>query len=385
MLNRMELSKLVGLRHALHQSPETSGEEANTAGVIADYLRAFSPDELMTQLGGHGVAAVYKGAAAGSTILIRCELDGLPIQEISDLTYRSRIDGKGHLCGHDGHMSIVCGLAELLHVERPNSGRVVLLFQPAEETGAGARAVTADAQFASIKPDFAFALHNFPGVELGVALVKQGPINCASLGMRVEFEGKTSHASNPADGVSPMEAMSTFMSELTLLSKGDVCDPNFVLVTIVHAKLGEAAFGISPGRAEVWATLRTIGDDQMHELVSACEQTAAQLAKERGLKHEISYQDVFAASNNDPTASAMVQKALALENVSEQILCAPTRWSEDFGVFGQYCKSATFFLGSGENQPQLHNPDFDFPDELIETGVRIFNRIIRQKLGSAER
>ncbi|MEP0521845.1 MAG: amidohydrolase [Hyphomicrobiales bacterium] len=380
MLNQTELSELVVLRHALHKAPEISGEEAETAKTIAAYLMALSPDGLVTQLGGHGVAAIFEGAAPGPTILIRCELDGLPIREISELRHRSRIDGKGHLCGHDGHMAIVCGLAKPLQAQRPRSGRVVLLFQPAEETGAGAYAVTTDPKFAAMKPDYAFALHNFPGAKLGMALIKQGPINCASRGLRVVFEGKTSHASNPADGISPMGAISTLMPELTEFSKGDVNDADFALVTIVHAALGEAAFGISPGRAEVWATLRTIADDQMDRLVAACEQSAARLAGVHGLKHIVSYDDVFAASDNNPVATAMVLEALELESVSHKILSAPARWSEDFGVFGQHCKSAMFFLGSGENQPQLHNPDFDFPDELIETGVKIFHQIIRRKL-----
>lgn len=381
MLNETELSELAMLRQALHQRPEISGEEVNTAKTIAAYLADLSPDQIMTQLGGHGVAAIFDGAVPGPTLLFRCELDGLPIQEISDLPYKSRINNKGHLCGHDGHMAIMCGLAKLLSAQRSHSGRVVLLFQPAEETGAGARGVISDSQFTTIQPDFAFAMHNLPGVQMGMALIKPGPINCASRGMRVVFEGKTSHASNPADGRSPMIAMSAFMSKLTGLSNGDVTDVDFTLVTIVHAILGEPAFGISPGRAEVWATLRTIADDQMDGLVAECEQSAAQLAKAHGLTYAISYSDVFAASHNDPIATVMVREALEQESIKYQRLNAPTRWSEDFGVFGQCCKSAMFFLGSGESQPQLHNPDFDFPDELIETGVKIFDQIIRRKLG----
>lgn len=381
MLKPAELSKLVELRHALHQAPEISGEEIGTAKTIEAYLTALSPDRLVTQLGGHGVAAVVDGEFPGPTILIRCELDGLPIHEISDVPYRSQIDDKGHLCGHDGHMAIVCGVATLLHRERPKSGHVVLLFQPAEETGAGARAVIADSKFAPLAPDFAFALHNYPGIEAGTVSVKDGPINCASRGMRVVFEGKTSHASNPADGISPMAAMSAFMADITAFSMGEVTDADFALVTVVHAVLGEPAFGISPGRAEIWATLRTMTDDRMTTLVSACEKRGGRLAKAHGLSYTISYDDVFEASHNDPVATAMVLQALELESVSHKILSAPTRWSEDFGVFGKECKAAMLFLGSGENQPQLHNPDFDFPDKLIETGVKIFHRIIQQKLG----
>nr|WP_306264310.1 amidohydrolase [Pararhizobium sp. IMCC3301] len=380
MLQAADLAALTRLRQTLHQAPELSGEEVKTARFIATWLEEFSPDEIITGLGGHGVAAIYYSRRSGPTILIRCELDALPIVEISDRPYRSQQSGTAHLCGHDGHMAIVCAVAMILHGNRPQTGRVVLLFQPAEETGAGAEAVIADPDFARIQPDFAFAMHNVPGFNLGEVYLKSGALNCASRGMRVRFEGRTSHASNPEDGVSPMTAMTVFMNGITAMSRGGKADDEFVLTTIVHAFLGEAAFGIAPGAAEVWTTLRTATEERMRALVVASEQLARTTAADAGLSYFIRYQDIFPTCHNDVDATQMVVGAAQAENIPCHLLDAPMRWSEDFGAFGRHCKAAMFFLGSGTKQPQLHNPDFDFPDALIGPAARIFIRIIKNVL-----
>lgn len=372
----IELNALIKLRHALHRAPELSGGEVKTAQQITSFLDRLSPDELIQNLGGHGLAAIYDSHKEGPTLLIRCELDGLSIVEQSDKPYRSQNYGKAHLCGHDGHMAIVCALAMMLQKQRPKEGRIILLFQPAEETGAGAMAVLSDPQFSRIRPDYAFAVHNVPGYALGDVYLKSGPVTCASRGMRVRFGGKTSHASQPEDGVSPISAMMAFMSAVTSMCCGDAGDTDFVLTTIVHAWLGEAAFGIAPGDGEVWITLRTTNSERMERLVKACEQLARELAADAGLNQSVSYCDVFPACTNDPEATDIVAAAALLENINCRALEAPMRWSEDFGAFGSHCKAAMFFIGSGENHAQLHNPDFDFPDELIEPCARMFKRII---------
>jgi amidohydrolase len=196
-LTQEELTHINAFRRELHRHPEVSGEEAETARRVREALLLAKPDRIVSNLGGHGVAAVYEGAIPGPTVMIRAELDGLPIEELSDLAYRSTVSGKGHLCGHDGHMSILMALATALGQKRPTKGRVVLLFQPAEENGAGAAAVLADPEFATLKPDMALSLHNFPGIRLGHVLLRDGPVNCASRGMKIVLKGKTSHASYP--------------------------------------------------------------------------------------------------------------------------------------------------------------------------------------------
>lgn len=374
------LAQLTGLRHALHQIPEVSGAEEKTAAYITTYLRAYAPDRLLTGLGGHGVAAVYDGAADGPTVMIRCELDGLPIEELSDQPYRSTHAGRGHLCGHDGHMTMVAALAEDLAAERPARGRVVLMFQPAEETGKGAPAVVADPAFGEIAPDYAFSLHNLPGLAVGQIALCSGPANCASRGMRIRLSGRTSHAAAPQDGVSPAGAMAQLLPGLVALGGGTDLGPDYALVTLTHARLGEATFGIAPGEGEVWATLRTVNDTRMARLVEEATALVGKVCAEQGLGHEISFDDVFEACTNNPEAVAVLQKACERVGLGVAMQDRPQRWSEDFGQFGKGAKAAMFWLGSGEDQPQLHNPDYDFPDAAIPVGAGLFRAVVSELL-----
>ncbi len=307
----------------------------------------------------------------------------MPIEEISEIRHRSEITGKGHLCGHDGHITILMALAKGLGRERPMKGRAILMFQPAEENGAGAAAVLADPKFAEIKPDLVFSLHNFPGLSFGHAALRTGPVNCASRGMRISLSGKTAHASTPEDGIAPTFAMATLLSGLTALGNNGLLDEDYTLVKVTHARLGEAAFGISPGYAEIWATLRTLTDERMADLVTRAEALVVQETEAAGLRVAIGYEDVFHQCNNSELAVRALERALDEEGVSqdsgEGVL--PMKGSEDFGLFGSVAPSAMFFLGAGENRARLHNPDYDFPDDLIGIGATVFMRAIRNELG----
>ncbi len=372
---------LTWLRHELHQYPEISGQEEQTAARIADELRARGADQVLTGIGGHGVAGVFDSGQAGTTVAIRCELDGLPIQEISDADYISRVPGKGHLCGHDGHMTMVLGVAEHLAQTRPQTGRVVLIFQPAEETGQGAIAFRADPTFAEIAPDFVFALHNLPGVAQGDVLLCEGPANCASRGMKVVLTGKTSHAAAPQDGISPAEALATLMPQLAEMGKGGPLDAEFALTTVTHASLGEPTFGVAPGQAELWVTLRTVADARMQDLMNEAEALVARVASDQGLGCKIVYEDVFEACVNAPEAVDVLSRSCNEMGVPCTLTPSPQKFSEDFGQFGKGAKSAMFWLGSGVDHPQLHNPDYDFPDALIPVGTGVFLAAIQQVLG----
>lgn len=376
-LTNRDLVELVDIRHDLHRHPEVSGEERETARRICTALETSTPDRILTKLGGHGVAAIFESGTDGPTILIRSELDALPIFEKTNVPYRSIVNGHGHLCGHDGHSTILLALARGLSRQRPKSGKVVLLFQPAEETGAGAAAVLADPSFQDIRPDYAFSLHNLPGLPFGHVSLISGPVNCASRGMKIRLMGKTAHASSPEHGISPMQAIATLMPALSGLGHGMPPQPDFKMVTITHAIMGEAAFGIAPADGEIWATLRTLTDGRMAELCEAAEKLATDAAAANGLTLDIVYDDVFHHCENDAEAVAQLHRALDEESVLHDERNLPMRASEDFGRFGAVSKSAMFFLGAGMDHPNLHNPDYDFPDALIETGARIFMRTIR--------
>jgi amidohydrolase len=255
------------------------------------------------------------------------------------------------------------------------------MFQPAEETGNGAADVIADPRYTGIAPDFAFSLHNLPGTPLGHVRLNPGVVNCATRGMRIVLEGKTAHSSMPETGVSPMRALSRLMPALTDLSRAGFDSDDFRLVTVGHCHMGEAVFGIAPGRAKLWATLRTRRDDRMADLVAAAEALVREAAAADGLACDVDYHEIFVASLNDEEATAHLRAALDAEGVSHDEAELPMRASEDFGRFGHGARSAMFFLGSGEAHPQLHNPDYDFPDDLIPIGARVFMRVARGLLG----
>ena len=374
-----QLSQLTALRHDLHRNPEVSGEEIATAQRISAELEALSADRIWQGLGGHGVAAEFKGAAPGPTVLLRCELDGLPIRELSDLPYKSLIDGKGHLCGHDGHMVSMLGVGMQLRV-RPPSGRVILLFQPAEETGAGAKAVVEDERWPEIRPDYAFAYHNVPGRPLGEIGLRSGPGNCASRGMQILFEGKSSHAAAPEDGLSPAHAMATLMTSLPGLGGGKIGEDAFALSTLTHANLGEPTFGIAPAEGELRVTLRTMSNARMESLIA---DALAVVERSKGaLKVGVQWHDIFPSVVNNADATTIARDVARKLGHAINEMALPMRWSEDFGRIGDDGpKAAMLYIGSGETQPQLHNPDYDFPDALLPVVIDQFCGIVESLLG----
>ena len=381
MLTNSDLVELTEFRRALHQKPEVSGEEVETARTIVSALRPLSPSRILTGLGGHGVAALFDSGKPGPTVLFRAELDGLPIEELSDAPWRSLIPGKGHLCGHDGHMTMLFALGRLLSRKPVASGRVVLMFQPAEEDGSGARAVVADPAFAEIAPDWAFAIHNEPGRAFGYVSTRAGLINCASRGLAIKLSGKTAHAANPEDGLSPARTVSDLIPALSALGTGGALDDTFRLATVTHARIGEATFGIAPGDAVVHVTLRTARDEAMEDMATEARSLAEGLAQRDGLAVSFEVRDDFAASINDAEATAVAVAAMDAVGVTNGDDGLPMRASEDFGVFGWGAKAAMLCLGPGEDHAALHNPDYDFPDDLIPIGAAIFDRIARDLLG----
>ena len=381
-LSNADVSELTAWRRMMHQFPDVSGEERETAARVVAALTPLSPDQIIAGLGGHGVAAVFQGVADGPTVMFRAELDALPITEISTAEHQSTRPGTAHLCGHDGHMTWLLGLARLLARQRPARGRVVLMFQPAEEDGSGAAAVVADPAYAAIHPDWAFGMHNMPGVPFGQAWRTSGTICCASVGMKVGLTGKTAHAAWPQTGLSPAAALAALIPGLTALGAVRPIGPDYRLVTVTHAVLGVPAFGIAPGAAEIWATLRTRDDAPMTDLRALAETLVQAEASKAGLGVQITYHDDFAATVNDGQASARLAAALDGLNMAQSPGDLPTRSSEDFGRFGVgHTKLAMVMLGAGIGHAALHNPDFDFPDGLIPVGVQVFHRVMTDILG----
>ena len=381
MLTPSDIEELTAFRRELHRQPELSGEEQRTARTIRAQLERLSPTRIIGGLGGHGIAAVFDSGQPGPTVLFRAELDALPIHEISTFDWASEVPGKGHLCGHDGHMTMLLALGRLLQRRPPARGRAVLMFQPAEEDGTGARAVVADPAFAQLTPDFAFAIHNEPGRPFGHVSTRVGLMNCASLGLAIHLSGKTAHAADPQDGVSPVAAVAALVPQLDALGEGGTLDETFRLATITHVNVGEATFGVAPGDALVHVTLRATRDEALRDMTSKARTAAERLAEAHGLGVELDEQDVFAATVNDAAATAIAREAMDAAGVPHDERDLPMKASEDFGEFGHRAKACMMCLGPGENYAALHNPDYDFPDSLIPIGTDIFDRVAERLLG----
>lgn len=381
MLSNTDILELTELRRTLHQNPELSGEEKETAKAIVAALQPLQPSQILTNLGGHGVAAEFDSGVAGPTVLFRAELDALPIQELADLPWASRVPGKAHMCGHDGHMMFLLALGRIISRKPVAKGRVVLMFQPSEENGAGARAVVADPSYETIRPDFAFAIHVEPGRPWGYVATRAGLMNCASSGLEIRLLGKTAHAADPEDGVSPAMTLVTLLPLLNELGCGGELNDDFRLVTVTHLKMGDYSFGIAPGEAIINVTLRAACDDALQAMEASARQLATRTANDAKLRVSFTVCDAFAATVNDAQATDIALNAMNSIGVSNGETGLPMRASEDFGVFGWGAKAAMLCLGPGESFAALHNPDYDFPDALIPVGTAIFERITRDLLG----
>ncbi len=367
---------LLELRKLFHSRPELSGFEEETSKIIIRELQETQPDELFTNVAGHGVIAVYKGDPGKPSVMLRADMDALPVEEENKISYKSERKGVAHVCGHDGHMTILIGVARKISKERHLFGDVILLFQPAEETGIGALAALKDDAFRNINPRFVFALHSIPGFELNQIVIRKGVFNSASIGITVHLVGRTSHASHPERGISPAKALAEliqFTEALPLIQSFK----DFTLTTVIHAQLGEIAFGTSPGKAEFRATLRAFNNDDLEKLKEHIEEKVRQLSDKYSLKTAVSYNDYFPANVNDPDAFGYVVEAAKKLNFNLMQPKTAFRWSEDFAHYSHEYPSALFGIGSGVEQSELHSNNFDFPEEIIDTGIKMFEQILK--------
>lgn len=377
----MHLEPLIELRHQLHRQAEVSGAEKQTNQCLNDFLLQTKPDLHLRNIGGYGIAVVFRGEKPGKRILFRADIDALPIREINEFSYASLHDGVSHKCGHDGHSAVLAGLALSLGKCRPMVGEVVLLFQPAEETGEGAKSVIADPLFGQLKPDLAFAWHNLPGFPLGSVVYREEVFAAASVGLSVKLEGKTAHASQPETGRSPALALAELIRAFEEINTSLKSEEIFSLITITHARLGSPAFGIAPGEAHCYLTLRSTDDTRLKSLQQSCVAMAEELAAKHGMMIAHHWHEAFPATINDGEAIQYIIKAAQNNDFPAIELPEAFRWSEDFGQFGSVSPVVLFGMGAGLECPALHNPDYDFPDSLIEKGVVMLETLCRQLCG----
>jgi amidohydrolase len=371
---------LVNLRKELHNHPELSGQEHTTAKRIVEFVKDYHPTNIIENIGGEGVAIIYEFGNDGPTVVIRCELDALPIVEENTFSYQSKNKGVSHKCGHDGHMAIVAGLSIWLKEAEFKNGKVVLLFQPAEETGKGAAKMLADVKFTNFAPDYVFALHNLPGQKLHSIVVKPGYFTATVQSLCIQLKGKKAHASEPENGVNPSLAAAELIQVFSSFANPNFESYDFSLLTPICINIGEKTYGISPENAELHYTIRTWSGHLMSELEDKIKDAVNVVAKKCQLSYNIDWFEFFPASENNAFCAELVEKVAAQKGFDLKKIHSPLRFGEDFGWFSQHYKSAIFGLGAGEQHPSLHHANYDFPDELIDTGLLMFKGLIEEIL-----
>lgn len=377
----IDLQFWTNFRREVHQQAELSGLEVITAKKVADQLRAMGV-EVHEAIGGTGVLALFRSQKEGAQLMFRTELDALPIQEINSFAHRSVTNGVSHKCGHDGHLTILMALAARLRQSPPETGTVALLFQPAEETGEGAAAVLADPRFHQLlQPHQVYALHNLPGYPLGHIVIRNGSFTAAVVSRVYRFLGKTAHAAEPEHGFNPARALSLAVEAALQQSRNQPDAEAFSVVTPVHINLGSKDYGISAGAGELHLTLRCWTQEALDQLVSHLDQAMTQIAAQEHLQLQSESLHPFHANENSEEAVQHLSAAVAALALPTATRDYPFKWGEDFGLFTQRYSGAMFGIGSGVDSPALHNPDYDFPDELIDPASALFFAIAKRQLG----
>ena len=364
--------EIIELRRALHSKPELSNHEYETSRIIKNFIEKHHPTEIIEGIGGTGLAAIYKFPKEGKTITIRCELDALPIREENNIPYKSNKKGISHKCGHDGHMAIVASLANWLEKGKLESGKVILLFQPAEETGEGAERVLSDEKFKRLNTDYVFALHNIPKEAHHSIILMESGFSAEVQSFIIKLKGKESHASEPENGINPALCISQIINEISKLNRTNPTNKSFAILTPIHINMGKKAYGISPGSGELHYTLRTWSSEKMQALKLALKKILDDTSKKFGLTYDLDWLEYFPSSDNDKESNFFVKQAAQENNFSIIERTYPFKFGEDFGWYTKEYKTAMFGLGAGISTPALHNADYDFPDEILETGHLMF-------------
>ena len=374
------MKNTIDVRKHIHANPELSGLEMNTSKFIFKTLKELGFNKFHQGFSMYSFVVEINGKESGSTLLFRCELDALPIYEKNNLPHSSIHEGISHKCGHDGHIAIMLDFAQKLITNPILKGKILLFFQSAEETGAGARGAIESGIFDQFSIDYAFALHNMPGFPMSSILAKENQFTpCVESGI-FELIGHTSHASEPQKGINPALAIAEIITFFDSLIKADKSNENYFLCTPIHIDMGEKAYGTSAGKATVSYTFRTWKNDKFDNMKIQIEHKISQIAGKHHLILNTSWIQTFNANNNHPEAYQIIKQAAKLTNFPIIDLEKPFEFGEDFGLFTKKYKGAMFGVGSGINQPPLHNADFDFPDELIEVGSSMFYQISNQLL-----
>ena len=383
-LSESDVQEMIEVRRDLHAHPETAFQEVRTSGFVTGRLRALGL-EPRTGLGRTGVIADIRGSSA-RTLLLRADMDALPIQEENDVPYRSQNDGAMHACGHDCHTSILLAVAQQLTREAASlPGTIRLCFQPAEEGGGGALAMIRDGAMESPRTDLALGLHVWQDLDLGKVGVTPGPFMAAVDEFTVKVFGKGAHAAMPHEGRDPIVCLAHVVTALQSIASRQADPFKEVVVSVTQIKAG-TAFNIIPESAWMNGTVRVFDSALWEELPARFERVVQGVAAAFDCRAEIEYQRAHRPTVNDPKVAAVVREAAAEvvgeENVLDNIR---TMGGKDFSEFLHRAPGCFFAVGSRNEAKGLvyghHHPRFDVDERCLGIGAEIMLRATYKLLG----
>ena len=373
------LPALVACRHDLHAHPELAYAEHRTAGIVADTLREIGC-EVTTGVGGTGVVGVLVNGSSDRRIALRADMDALPMEEATGLRYRSRNVGIFHGCGHDGHTTMLLGAARHLARTRHFDGSVAFVFQPAEEGQAGAKAMVEAGLFERFPADRVFALHNWPGLPLGHAATRPGPIMAAADRFEVRISGRGGHAAEPHLASQVLGAASRIVLAFDAVPSRRLA-PTEKAVLSVTKMSGGTAHNVLPSQATIVGTVRSFSEAVQDRIEAVMRTVAAGIAAETETTIELDYLRYYPATINDPEAAEIALAAARRVGLVAETAAEAAFTSEDFAYMLQARPGAYLWLGQGggANRAPLHHPAYDFVDDVIGHGVGWFTALVEDR------
>ena len=367
-------------RRDLHQHPELLYDVHRTASLVAERLRAFGCDEVVTGIGRTGVVGVIRGRAGGTrTLGLRADMDALPIEERTNLAHASKVPGKMHACGHDGHTAMLLGAARHLAASRDFAGTAVVVFQPAEEGGAGARAMIDDGLMTRFGIDEVYGMHNLPGLAVGRFATRPGPIMAAADRFEIEIEGRGGHAAAPHQTIDPVlvGAHIVTMAQSIVARNVDPLDSCVVSVTTFHAGTAQNAIAQT---ATLSGTTRTLSPDVRDYAEARLRKIAESVGAAHGATVSTRYTRGYPVTRNHPDQTTIAAKAAervaGTGNVEGAI--APIMGAEDFSYMLETRPGAFVFIGNGDSA-SLHHPGYDFADDALAHGIGYWVKLVQSR------
>ena len=366
------LAQLIAWRRDFHQHPELGFQETRTSSIVARHLHDLGI-EVQQGVGRTGVVGIVDGAGDGPTVLLRFDMDALPIQEISDAPYRSQHAGVMHACGHDGHTAIGLGVATLLSRQRQRlAGRVKLVFQPAEEGLGGAMAMIRDGVLQQPAPDFAFGLHLWNQFAFGQAAVQAGPLLAAADEFRLTVTGRGSHGAMPHEGIDAIVAAAQVVTALqTVVSRS--IDPTQTAVLTIGTVHGGQAFNVLAGDVTMTGTVRTFDAAVRQQVWQSIETIGRSVCQAYGAGFTLEQIGCAAPAtvNHPRPTETMRQAAQTLTDVVQVTQVKPLMIAEDMSEFLQRVPGCFALLGAGPHPHPHHNAGFDFDERALPVGVAL--------------